>query len=99
MHNIKFLSRIYFFAAVCPLGFESNPGDILGWGSEDLGSALTLTRQECAQKCKETDACLSFEHSYTEGKCNLNKLAEPTRGPYRDYDFCTKKGGQFILLL
>ena len=79
----------------CPLGYELKKGDIPGWGSEDLGSGLTLTREECARKCSEKDACLSFEHSYKEGKCNLNKVSEPTDPPHKDYTFCTKLGNIF----
>ena len=77
---------------VCPLGYEPKKGDISGWGSEDLGSGLMLTRDECARKCSEKDGCLSFEHSYAEGKCNLNDVSEPNQGPYKDYVFCTKLG-------
>ena len=99
MYSINLLSLIYFFAAVCPLGYESKVGDIPGWGDSELGSALLLTREECAQKCNENYACLSFEHSYTEGYCNLNKAAKPTSGPYNDYAFCTKTGRHFCLLL
>ena len=73
-------------------------GDLPGLSS-DLGGLLTLTREECARKCSENDECLSFEHSYTEGKCNLNRVAEPTQGPYKDWAFCTKSGKIFELLL
>ena len=58
-----------------------------------MGSALSLTRQECADKCTEKKECLSFEHSATKNKCNLNSIAEPTQGPYQDFAFCVKQIG------
>ena len=94
MRNIYALSLNYFVSAICPLGYGSKEDDVPGMGS-DLGSDLTLTREECARKCSEKDECLSFEHSYTEGKCSLNRVAEPTQGPYKDYAFCTKQGKLF----
>lgn len=80
-----------YLYADCPVGYEEKNGDVPGWGT-DLGSALELTRGECARKCSEKDTCLSFEHSNTEMKCNLNKIAEPSSGPYKDYVFCKKQG-------
>ena len=75
----------------CPNGYVERQGDLPGWGT-DIGSALDLTRQECAEKCDGENSCMSFEHSDTEMKCNLNKIAEPSQGPFRDYVFCTKMG-------
>ena len=66
-------------------------GDLPGWGT-DIGRALDLTRQQCAEKCNGENRCMSFEHSDTEMKCNLNKIAEPSQGPYHDFVFCTKIG-------
>ena len=60
-----------------------------GWGS-DLGSALYLTEEQCALRCNGIDDCLSFEHSQIEMECNLNRIAEPTTGPYKDFKFCIK---------
>ena len=68
-----------------------------GWGT-DIGSSLDLTKQQCAEKCNGENSCMSFEHSDTEMKCNLNKIAEPSLGPYRDYVFCTKNGKIINLL-
>ena len=75
----------------CPNGYVERQGDLPGWGT-DIGSALDLSRQECAEKCDGASSCMSFEHSDTEMKCNLNKIAEPSQGPFRDYVFCTKMG-------
>ena len=75
----------------CPNGYVEKQGDLPGWGT-DIGSALHLTRQACAEKCDGENSCMSFEHSDTEMKCNLNKIAEPSQGPFRDYVFCTKMG-------
>ena len=60
-------------AVGCPSGYAEKEGDLPGWGT-DIGSALDLTRQECAQKCNGEKRCMSFEHSNTQMKCNLNKI-------------------------
>ena len=76
----------------CTSGYTEKIGDIPGWGTS-LGSALDANRDECAQKCSELPLCLSFEHSNTELKCNLNTEAEPaSNGAYKDYAFCSKIG-------
>ena len=62
-----------------------------GTGS-DLGAALSLTREQCAEKCKEKKDCLSFEHSHSQKLCNLNRIRGPTDQPYMDFVFCIKKG-------
>ena len=82
----------------CPKGYAEREGDLPGWGT-DIGSALNLTRQECAQKCNDEFSCMSFEHSHTELKCKLNKIAEPSQGPFRDYVFCIKPGIFIIYVL
>ena len=64
-------------------------GDILGWGSY-LGSKLYLTREKCAEECDRFVDCLSFEHSNTAFLCNLNTIEEPSKGPFKDYVFCSK---------
>ena len=76
----------------CPLHYVEKEGDLPGWGT-DLGSALDLTREECAMKCNREKTCMSFEHSPTQMKCNLNKIAEPSQRPYKDFVFCTKMAG------
>ena len=58
----------------------------------DLGSALSLTREQCALKCNEKKECLSFEHSHSQKKCNLNRIRGPTAQSYSDFAFCIKKG-------
>ena len=73
----------------CPLHYAEKEGDLPGWGT-DIGSALDLTREECEMKCNHEKACMSFEHSPTQMKCNLNKIAEPSQRPYKDFVFCTK---------
>ena len=75
----------------CPSGYLEKKGNIPGWGSY-LGSGLELTRNECAEKCNVENFCLSFEHSSSEKRCNLNEFGEPTVEPYKDYVFCTKQG-------
>ena len=81
----------------CPNGYVKKEGDLPGWGT-NIGRALHLTRQQCAEKCNGENSCMSFEHSDTEMKCNLNKIAEPSRGPFRDYVFCTKMGKTIYLV-
>ena len=76
----------------CPTGYAGRVGDLPGWGT-DIGSKLDLSLEDCAERCNGDKTCLSFEHSPTEIKCNLNKIAEPSQGPYLDYIFCTKLTG------
>ena len=79
----------------CPSGYLEKKGNIPGWGSY-LGSGLELTRNECAERCNVENFCLSFEHSSSEKRCNLNEFGEPTVEPYKDYVFCTKQGNIMI---
>jgi len=74
----------------CPEGYALKSGDLPGWGS-DLGERLYLSRQQCADKCSKHRDCLSFEHSKTTNLCNLNRIAEPTEGPFQDFAFCMKE--------
>ena len=76
---------------VCPSGYAKRKGDVPGWGS-DIGSRLDLTLEQCAKRCNNEISCLSFEHSPSKKKCNLNKIAEPTQDPNADFMFCTKTG-------
>ena len=86
------VSVIYYeISGMCPPGYLEKIGDLPGWGT-DLGRALNLTKDQCTQRCSLHDQCLSFEHSEYQMKCNLNKLAQPTLGPYKDFVFCTKNG-------
>ena len=62
-----------------------------GWGS-DIGSRLDLTLEQCAKRCNNEISCLSFEHSPSKKKCNLNKIAEPTQDSNADFIFCSKIG-------
>ena len=81
----------------CPAGYEYRNGDVAGWGS-NLGSKLSLTRQECADRCTEIDDCLSFEQSATKNLCNLNRIGEPNREPKDDYALCAKQRGMHFCL-
>ena len=47
---------------------------------------------DCANLCASFVTCLSYECSSTALKCNLNAQADPSRGAYLDYAFCTKMG-------
>ena len=76
---------------VCPSGYAKKKGDVPGWGS-DIGSRLDLTLEQCAKRCSNEISCLSFEHSFSKKKCNLNKISEPTQEPNADFIFCTKTG-------
>ena len=67
-----------------------------GRGS-DLGAELSLARQDCADKCTEKQNCLSFEHSETKTLCNLNRVAEPTKGPNQDFVVCVKRHGMHLI--
>ena len=87
-----FLQFHFLAPNICTSGYERRDGDIPGWGT-DIGSRLSLTREECANVCTEEEQCMSFEHSNSALLCNLNKIAEPNSGSYKDYAFCTKTGG------
>ena len=80
----------------CPRGYTKNNGDVPGWGSY-LGGGLSLTRDQCAQKCCKMPKCQSFEHSATELKCNLNVVSIPSQKPHKDYVFCSKTGALRLL--
>ena len=86
----------YLIIESCPEGYVLKSGDLPGWGS-DLGERLYLSRQECADKCSKLRDCLSFEHSKTSNLCNLNRIAEPTEGPFQDFAFCMKEKGKHSL--
>ena len=75
----------------CPSGYAQIGGSVPGFGS-DLGSSLDLTKHECALKCNGEKSCMSFQHSYTQMKCNLSEIADPSQAPYLDFIFCTKTG-------
>ena len=67
-----------------------------GRGS-DLGAELNLARKDCADKCTEKQDCLSFEHSDTKSLCNLNRIAEPTKGSNQDFVACVKQLGMHLI--
>ena len=75
----------------CPSGYVQRKGGLPQFSS-NLGSSLDLTKHECALKCDGKKSCLSFQHSYTQMKCNLSEIAEPSPTPYLDFIFCEKKG-------
>ena len=81
----------------CPPGYTKREGDLPGWGT-GIGGSYDLSRDECAQKCNDDSSCMSFEHSDTQTKCNLNNIAEPSQGQYLDFVFCTKTGIASTLL-
>ena len=91
---MKFVFQ-YLVIESCPEGYVSKSGDIPGWGS-DLGGRLGLSRQQCADECSKNRDCLSFEHSNTRKSCNLNRIAEPTQGPFEDFIFCVKQKGKHL---
>ena len=74
----------------CLFGYVEKVGHLPRHGS-NIGS-FNVTKEECALKCNGEKTCLSFEHSNTNMKCNLNEIAEPSQGPYLDFIFCTKTG-------
>ena len=75
----------------CPSGYVEREGSLLDF-SFNMGSSLKMTKDECIMKCSSEKSCMSFEHSHTHLKCNLNKIAEPSQVPYLDFIFCTKTG-------
>jgi len=78
---------------VCANGYEEDVGDIGGWGSIDGkgGGEIVANCQQCAGFCDFYPACLSYECSLEELKCNLNELREPVfHENFRTYGFCKK---------
>ena len=75
----------------CPSGYAQRHGGVPRFGS-DLGSSLDLTKHECELKCNGEKSCMSFQHSFTQMKCNLSEIADPSQDPYLDFIFCTKTG-------
>jgi len=79
---------------VCASGYEEDVGDIGGWGSiNSQGGGQTVTScQQCAGFCDSYPACLSYECSLVDLKCNLNELREPFfHNKFRTYGFCKKE--------
>jgi len=77
---------------ICANGYYSQIGDIPGWGTVDgVGGAQRVPHcDQCARLCSNNANCLSYECSMTDLNCNLNNVANPTTGAYKDYAFCTK---------
>ena len=81
----------------CPEGYESKSGDVEE--NVQIGSFTdVLTIMDCANHCRDTENCCSFEYSFTEFKCNLNSDCEPnTQEQYKDYYFCSNSDEGMIL--
>merc|ERR1711862_725012 len=84
------------FTEVCPLGWVTNDGDTPGWGQLG-GGIFTGNVGECTQRCEENPSCCSIEYSPTEKLCNLNRDCTPSAPKYKDYLYCTKRGGGVIV--
>ena len=78
-------------SGLCPSGYVERDGKLPELSS-NMESSLNMTKNECALKCNGDKSCMSFEHSHTNMKCNLNKMSEPSQVPYLDFIFCTKTG-------
>merc|ERR1712019_310637 len=66
-------------------------GDIPGAGAVATGQPVSHC-DDCAKLCSDHADCLSYECSMTDLNCNLNNVANPTAGAWKDYAFCTKNG-------
>merc|ERR1712070_511187 len=75
----------------CGWGFVEQPGDLPHFGYHMDGNLDMSTTIECAKKCDDTEDCESYEFSFTQLKCNLNKALEPTLPVFQDFVFCSKK--------
>lgn len=85
------------FTAVCPLGYFFQIGayieDYNDYNDAPLMQDITATLHECAVRCDRNPECLSFEHSSTQSKCNLEKQPNTNQQePNADYVFCSKTG-------
>ena len=83
-------TKIKLHTLGCPTGYQYHSGDVHDWG--DVANRLRINRHQCAQRCSGEGRCKSFEHSNSEGMCNLNSQSSPTKGPNGDYVFCSKQG-------
>jgi len=79
-------------AIKCPAGYVAKSGDIPGWGrvGNKGGGQRVSSCRNCASLCTTEAACLSYECSPTERKCNLNTARSPTHPSYKDYVFCSR---------
>jgi len=81
----------------CMDGYEKKVGDISGFGyvtvgGQRRGGGETVEEcDECGELCSDIDACLSYECSPTQKKCNLNVKRLPERAAYLDFAFCAKE--------
>ena len=81
--------------AECPSGFVLNPGTISGTGQ--LGYHKNIESiDDCSQLCKAEDYCCAFEYSDSRKRCYINVDCNPTKGVYKDYEYCTKDSGNTI---
>ena len=82
----------------CPSGYELNPGTISGTGQlgyyKNMGSI-----DDCSQTCDEDDYCCAFEHSDSKKRCYLNVDCNPTKGAYKDYNYCMKQAGKLLFCI
>ena len=54
-----------------------------------MGSDTNIAdTNECGKLCEDNPICRSYEYSNTVRKCNLNAVAAPSEGIYKDYAFC-----------
>ncbi|KAL5249273.1 hypothetical protein ACHWQZ_G018210 [Mnemiopsis leidyi] len=74
----------------CPAGYRAEDADVPGWGTYLGSRRLVGSREICALMCTSWSDCYSFEHSNSDRICNINTSRWPSRGPYKDYQFCTK---------
>merc|ERR1712048_948517 len=76
---------------ICGSGYYAQIGDIPGAGAVATGQPVSHC-DDCAKLCSDHADCLSYECSMTDLNCNLNNVANPTAGAWKDYAFCTKNG-------
>ena len=79
-------------ASACASFYSAMYGIVGGWGKigNKGGGAKVEHCGLCASQCSSIRACLSYECSPTELRCNLNKVRKPTHETYKDYMFCAK---------
>ena len=89
--KVCLVSEFHCFADPCSAGYDYRTGSNLG-GITDIATNLSLSRQDCANKCNANDTCLSFEHSIAKALCYLHRSRYPIQQPFEDYVFCAKLG-------
>ena len=51
---------------------------------------------DCATLCNAEQYCCAFEYSDSKKRCYMNVDCNPTRPPYKSYNYCMKEAGMLV---